>query len=101
MSKINEININITKAVVTKISIELDIDKQVPVFTIQGTLVSDTGRKVSDFVYGSDWYNDSKIEIPASANFPSSELFKIFTPIICEKINGVFKAVEAPKKNKV
>ena len=98
--RINELEIKVTKAIITKISIELDENKLQPEFEIQGSLISDKGRKVSSFIFYTGAYSDTmKLEVPPTVNFPASELFKLLTPVIYEKINGVFKGIEAPKNN--
>jgi hypothetical protein len=99
MSKINEININITKALITKISIELEGDT--PKYTVSGKLLTEQGMAVSDFIFMSEksyWSEDKVIEVPMGIHFHSAEIFKALTPVIYKKINGLFKELPAPKQ---
>lgn len=97
MSKINEIDIKITKAIVTSIGIELEEDT--PKYTIKGWLVSEHGLRVSEFMFWSDSYSDTrKIEVPVTVHQLSAALFKAATPIVYKKINGLHAQLPAPKE---
>jgi hypothetical protein len=104
MSKVNEIKININRAIITKVWIELgdmDEEQKVPHFTVFGWLLSDTGRKVSEFTFWSNMYNpDAKIEIPLELHPHAGEIFRILQPVISKKFNNLYKALPAPKKKK-
>lgn len=96
MSKINEIDIKITKAIVTSVGVELEGEE--PKYTIKGWLVSEQGQRVSEFMFWSNSYGDTnKIEIPVEMHQISAELFKVVTPVIYKKINGLYKQLPAPK----
>lgn len=97
MARINELNIKITKAVITRVIIELQDDK--PSYSIFGQFISEQGLRVSDFHFmSSSWGQDSKIEIPPELHVYSSQLFKALTPVIYEKINGRFLQLGDGKK---
>jgi len=99
MSKINEIDIKITKAIVTSIGIELEEDQ--PKYTIKGWLVSENGLRVSEFMFWSNSYGDqNKIEIPVEIHRFSADIFRAMTPVIYKKINGLYKQLPAPKHEK-
>lgn len=97
MSKINEINIKITKAIVTSIGIELDDEK--PKYTVKGWLVTEHGQRISEFMFWTDCYADTyKLEVPVEIHQIAAELFRNMTPVIYKKINGMYKELPAPKK---
>ena len=97
MKRVNEIDIKITKAIVTSIGIELDDDQ--PRYTVKGWLVSEHGLRVSEFMFWSNSYGDTnKIEIPIEIHRYSAEIFKAMTPVIHKKINGMYKELPAPKE---
>lgn len=84
MTKINELNINITKAVITSISIELG-DKEAE-WSISGKLLTKENKEISNFSFGSEHYNDDrKIEIPVSMNVWARNMFEELAPVIKEK----------------
>lgn len=97
MSKINEIEIKITKAIVTSIGIELEEEK--PKYTVKGWLVSDHGVRISEFMFWSNsWSDANKIEVPIDIHQLSADIFRSMTPVIYKKINGIHKQLPAPKK---
>jgi hypothetical protein len=93
MKKINEINITINKAVITKVSIE--IKESGVVFDVFGKLVTDKGIAISDFCFSSEaWYNkERQLDIPVSLHATAREVFEKLTPIVYTKINGVFASL--------
>jgi len=101
MSKVNEIDIHIEKAIVTRVSIELKGDR--PSYTISGALLTKQGLQVADFTFwdkdGNEWMSDDKlIRIHPTINFMVGDIFRELQPIITEKLNGVFTKLPAPKK---
>jgi len=95
MKKINELNININKAIVTEVTLSLE-ENGLSVNVIGG-LFTDQGKKVSNFNFSTkkySWDSDNDIEIPMSLNFPAKEIFETLTPIIYEKLNGAFQAIK-------
>lgn len=99
MNKFNEISININKALITAIRIE--IEDGVPVFYVTTSLITDKGLKISEVQLSSlNWYpNDKKLDfIPTNVHSAALEIFKAFTPVVNDKINGMFKELEAPKE---
>jgi hypothetical protein len=97
MSRINELEIKITKAIITKVEIELG-SKGKPELTVYGQLLTDKGKKISTFMYGSNaWETDNEIEFPLSLHLPAKEIFEKLTPIIYDKINGKFTMIEEEK----
>lgn len=89
--KINEIEVKITKAVITSVTVEIDKDE--PVYTVSGNLLTEHGMKVSTFQFSNrDWYSEqSKISIPYLVHAWSAEIFKALNPVVRDKINGMFK----------
>ena len=100
MKNVNELNIKITKAVITGISVELDFDTKEPTWTINGKLVTSAGKAISSFGFSTHRWSDNKITVPMSANLSGRALFEIFTPVIMEKLGETFKALPAPRKAK-
>lgn len=99
MKRINELNIKINRAVITRVSVELDFETNKPSWTISGKLVTQQGIAISDFCFSSDsWQDKNKIEVPSLADLSARGLFEIFTPVIMEKLGNMFKALPAPKK---
>ena len=96
MSKINELNITISKALVEEVHLTLKEDGLV--IYVSGGMYTKQGKKVSSFAFSSDWYSDSKIEIPPAIHPHVREIFEQLTPIIYEKLNGVYKALPAKKE---
>jgi hypothetical protein len=97
MAKINEINIKINRAIVTKISIELDEEK--PTWWITGALISESGKKISEFGMSNSHWDDSKnIEIPVEAQMLGRQLFEVFMPILRKQVDGEFKVLEDGKR---
>lgn len=103
MSKINEINIKINKAIITDVSFKLNMDEEKPLtVNVSGELIASTGKVVSTFNFYSDgWLDEQKFEVPVSMHAIAQEVFEMLTPIIYEKINGTFKALPAGKKEKL
>jgi hypothetical protein len=99
MNKINELNIKINKAVITKVTIELDIETNEPTWTVQGALITSTNKKVSDFVFSSEtWYSeDKRLKVPSYLHLPARDIFEAFTPVIYEKLGETFLALPQGK----
>lgn len=92
--KINEVDIRITRADITSVSIGLK-EGEWQLF-ISGNLVSETGQEVTSFSYSSEAWNDkTKIEVPMSVSGIGAALFQIVQPIIIEKIQGHFRSLES------
>lgn len=95
--KINELEIKITKAVITQISITLE-DKG-PKYDVTGELVSDKGVSISRFYYSSKtWPSEENLEIPVPIHSLATDLFKTMTPVIYKKINGLHLELKEGKK---
>ncbi len=94
--RINELNITINKAVIEEVHISLEEDKGLVVYC-KGGMYTKNGKKVAEFQYGTNWYGDVKIEVPAFINKPARDIFEMLTPIIYEKINGVYKSLPGKK----
>lgn len=91
MNKLNEINIKITKAVITQITISLKDSEKGATFDITGELLTEGGKKVSTFYFETDgWQKDRKIELPTYINLPARELFEAITPEVYKRINDSF-----------
>lgn len=92
--KINELNISINKALVEKVTLSLtDEGLQVEV---EGGLYTPQNNRISSFDFSTNgWREESKIEIPAYLNSPAKEIFTQLTPIIYEKINGLYPKLNA------
>jgi len=98
MKKVNELNINITKAVISSITVELGDDGVV--WRVNGKLLTKDGKEISTFNFSTDSYCDSrKIEVPISANVWARNMFEELTPVIYRKINGEFKSLSKGGKN--
>lgn len=97
MKQINELKIEINKAVITHIEIELKGEK--PVWTIRGKLITKQGMAISGFYFSNEtWISEDKqIEIPINANVLGRELFVNFTPVIMEKLGNMFKQLPKGK----
>lgn len=90
MDKSNEICINITKALITSITIDLS-DGEKPKYTVQGGLTTDKGKKVSDFVFwNQSWASDKEIEIPVEVHMHAAEIFRALKPIVYRKLNDEY-----------
>lgn len=99
MSKINEINIRIDKALIT--NVELALGEHGLEVIVTGNLISDIGKKVTSFRYLSNhWEDEEKLKIPFEMNGLARQIFELLTPSIYERINGEFKALPAGKKSK-
>lgn len=96
MPKVNELNININKALIKEIQLKLGNDGLNVL--VKGVLLTKDNREVSDFIFGSDWYGDNKFEVPFELNNPAREIFERLTPIIYEKINGKYMSLGSGKK---
>lgn len=100
MSKINELNINISKAIITDIELKLDEEKGL-VVSVSGSLLTKENRPVSTFRYSSEaWSDENKIEVPFDLNNPARTIFERMTPVIYEKLGNAFKPLPAPKNKK-
>lgn len=102
MSKINEININIKKAIMTQLNVELGKEGKVDI-TIRGQLLTDQGKAVSDFWFNNGEYitDEKKIVIPPNVHMLIGDIFKAMTPEIYKKMNDVYKQLPASTKEKV
>lgn len=99
MTKINELNINITKAVISSISVELGDEGAE--WSVSGKLLTKENREISNFNFSSDSYSDDrKIKIPVSMDIWARNMFETLTPVIYEKINGQFKALPEGKNER-
>mgnify|MGYP006943123781 CR=1 FL=1 len=99
MKKINELNINISTAVIT--SVTLSLGEEGLEVIVSGSLMTDSGQQVSNFQFNSkkySWEKESEIEVPLSLNFPAKEIFEKLTPVIYEKLNGKFMAIKGENK---
>lgn len=97
MVKVNELSIKINKAIVTKISVELDLETQKPTWWVCGKLVTDQGMAISDFQFSNDsWNEKNKIQVPLAADGHARELFLVFSPVILEKLGNMFKSLPSP-----
>lgn len=97
MKKVNELNIKINKAIITKI--EVDLSNGEPAWTVSGQLITSTGHNISSFYFStSGWSEKNKIEAPVSVNYLGRSLFELFTPTVMEKIMGTFKSLPSGKK---
>ncbi|MGH7204537.1 MAG: hypothetical protein ACREHC_08930 [Candidatus Levyibacteriota bacterium] len=96
MSKINEININIKKAVMTQINVELGKEGKVAI-SVKGQLLTEQGKPVSDFWFNnSTWISeDRQIEIPTHVHMLIGDIFKEMTPLIYKKLNDSYKQLPA------
>lgn len=101
MNKVNEFEIKINKAIITRISVELGDDSEAT-WHISGKLITDKGMAISDFSFSNEtWCNKERIiDIPVHANMLGRDLFITFTPIILEKLGNMFKALPSPKGDK-
>jgi len=96
MKKVNELEIKITKALITSISIDLDAQNNIPNFTVSGQLITEQGQAISSFSFATNhWKEDSTINVPMTIHNPAREIFELLTPVIYEKINGVFPKLSA------
>jgi hypothetical protein len=95
--KVNELNIKVTKAVITSVTFQMEEEKGL-VVNVHGSMFTDKGLKVSEFNFYSDgWSEENKIVIPIDFHMKATDIFEKLTPIIYEKINGAFKSLPAPK----
>lgn len=96
MSKVNEININIKKALMTSFDVELQDGGNVKL-NVKGGLLTEQGKVVSDFWFSnSTWISDDKkLEIPVKVHMLIGEIFKEMTPVIYQKLNDSYKALPA------
>lgn len=95
MKKINELNININKAVITTVTLSLG-EKGLGV-NVSGSLMTSQGKVVSGFQFTTkqySWDSENDIDVPLSINLPAKEIFEQLTPVIYEKLNGVFEAIK-------
>lgn len=98
--KVNEFEIKITRAIITKISVELDFETNEPEWHVEGKLLTNTGKPISDFGFSNKtWYSEeNKISVPPGANLLGRDLFVEFTPVILEKLGNMYKALPSPKE---
>jgi hypothetical protein len=90
--KINEVDIRITRAEVTAVTIGLE--DGVWKLSIAGNLISETGHVMTSFNYSShSWNDEAKIEVPLAASGLGAKLFEMIEPIIIKKIQGHFNAL--------
>ena len=98
MSKVNELNININKAVITSIDISLGNDGLE--VEVNGSLLTKQGKRVSSFHFTTNHWNDEdKLQVPMDIHNPARKIFEILTPVIYSKIEGEFKALPSPKNH--
>lgn len=90
MNKSQEICINITRALITEIHIDLSNGEK-PKYTVQGVLTTDKGKQVSSFTYyNMEWAGDKHIEIPVNVHMNAAEIFRALKPIIYKKLNDEY-----------
>lgn len=100
MNKSNEICINITKALITEIHIDLS-NGESPKYTIQGVLTTDKGKQVSSFTYWNmDYMGDKRIEIPIDVHMHAAEIFKALKPVIYRKLNDEYPMLTRVSQSK-
>lgn len=95
MKKINELDININKAIITEVTLSLG-DKGLSV-AVTGGLYTSQLKKVSNFQFTTkqySWDSENDIEVPVSINLPAKTIFEELTPVIYEKLNGIFEAIK-------
>ena len=96
MAKVNELNININKALITSVTLSLG-EKGLSV-NVSGSLMTAQGKSVSNFQFTTkeySWDNENNIDVPLSINLPAKEIFEQLTPVVYEKLNGVFEAIKS------
>lgn len=99
-NKVNELNINITKAVITSVTLRLG-DEGLLV-EVSGSLLTDQGKKISSFNFANNhWQDEMKFDLPFEINMPAKEIFKLLTPKVYAKINGEFRSLSSGKQNEV
>jgi hypothetical protein len=92
MKRINELNINISKAVIT--DIKLRLSKEGLEVEVYGDLITKTGKSISHFSFSTThWEEDQKLQVPMDIHNPARKIFEILTPVIYSKIEGEFKAL--------
>ncbi len=97
--RVNELNINIKKALITDISLRLG-DKGLEV-DVTGSLLTESGKRVSSFSFRTNHWNDEdKLEVPFEINEPARRIFELLTPAIYKRIEGEFKQLSAGGKSK-
>lgn len=92
---INELNININKAIIT--SVNLSLGEKGLAVSVEGGLYTSQLKKVSNFQFTTkqySWNSENDIEVPVSINLPAKAIFEALTPVIYEKLNGVFEAIK-------
>ena len=88
MKKINEIDIHIDKAVVTRISIELKENNKAE-WIITASLITKNNKKLTEMHFGNfHWDLEKNSTIPLEADMHARELFKLMQPVIINEING-------------
>jgi len=98
MKKINEVNIKIERAVITKINVELKENGKAE-WMITASLLTKQGKKITEFSTGNyHWDEKEDCEIPVIADCLGRQLFETFMPIIIKKINGELMGLPEPKK---
>jgi len=92
---LEEIEINICKALITSVTIELkDYDKEPFIeLTVRGNLMTRQNKVVSEFWYSNNkWISDEKkIEVPLNLTLLTKDFFTELTPIIYRKLNDTYK----------
>jgi len=94
--QINELNININKAVITSVTLTLG-EKGLNV-VVSGSLMTNQGKSVSNFQFTTkeySWEQENNIDVPLSINLPAKEIFEQLTPVIYQKLNGVFEPIKS------
>lgn len=96
MKKVTDLEIKITRAVITQITWQMKGEK--PQWYVTGELLTQTGRKVSEFTfYTSAWTDDTKIELPVIIDAHMAPIIEAVTKPVLEKLNGLTK--ELPEAN--
>ncbi len=92
MKKINELDIRITRAEIAQITWSMRNDSHS--WTISGHLLTESGRKVSDFTFStSAWNEDMKIELPPTIDAHMRAIIETVTLPVLDKLNGLTEAL--------
>lgn len=101
MSKLNEININIKKALITKVNIELKDEGKVEI-TATVQLLTEQNKVISEVWFSNNtWMSDErKIEIPVDVHIQIGEIFRKLTPVVYQKMNDSYTQLPAVTSKK-
>ena|SRR5438552_5644644 len=97
MNKLNEVNINIQKALISNVSIKLSTSNGEPkaTFDVSGSLLTREGRDVAGFSFSSQsWYSeDHKIDIKPEVHKLAADIFKLLNIEVYRKMNDIYPAL--------